>query len=62
MSTEAPQMDLIRTTFRLPQSLHKAIRLEAAESERDMTDIILEQLSLRYPELVVKHQDQKQLA
>jgi hypothetical protein len=62
MSTETPQIDRIRTTFRLPHPLHKAIRLEAAESERDMTEIILEQLSLRYPELVKQPQEQQQPA
>lgn len=37
-----------RTTFRIPKWLHKAIKLEAVEDERDMTDIIVEQLAKRY--------------
>ena len=50
MSNATPQVETLRTTFRLPQPLHKAIRLEAAETDRAMTDIIIEQLSQRYAE------------
>jgi hypothetical protein len=38
-----------RTTFRLPKWLHKAIKMESVHVERDMTDIIVEQLAKRYP-------------
>lgn len=51
MRSNKPQGERITTTFRLPKLLHKRIRLEAAQTEREMTAIILEQLSLRYPDL-----------
>lgn len=38
----------IRTTFRLPSTLHEAIREESFRTRRDMTDIIVEQLLSRY--------------
>lgn len=37
-----------RTTFRIPKWLHKEIKREAIDAERDMTDIIVEQLTKRY--------------
>lgn len=37
-----------RTTFRLPAWLHKAIKTEAFHADRDMTEIIVEQLAKRY--------------
>lgn len=39
-----------RTTVRLPKALHKEIQRESIETERDMNDIMVEQLASRYPE------------
>lgn len=57
MPTNTPKGDRKRTNFRLPQALHKAIKVEAAQSDREMTEIIVEQLSTRYPELAQRPTD-----
>lgn len=48
MTSAAYKGERERTTFRLPKWLHKAIKTEAVHDERDMTDIIVEQLAKRY--------------
>lgn len=50
MPNPAPKGERKRTTFRLPKALVRAIKLEAADTDREMTDIIVEQLSKRYPD------------
>jgi hypothetical protein len=48
MTSAAYKGERERTTFRIPKWLHKAIKKEAVDVERDMTDIIVEQLAKRY--------------
>lgn len=42
--------DKMRTTFKLPRWLHKAIKRESVNTEEEMTTIIVQQLAARYPE------------
>lgn len=42
--------DQMRTTFKIPRWLHKAIKQESLDTEQDMTEIIIDQLAARYPE------------
>lgn len=51
MSEQTVKAERKRTTFRLPIALRKEIAHEAVETDRDMTSIIIEQLSKRYPAL-----------
>jgi len=48
MPDNTPKGDRKRTNIRLPITLIKAIKIEAAQTERVMSDIIVEQLTRRY--------------
>jgi hypothetical protein len=43
------QAETKRTTVDLPPDLHKAIKGEAVDNDRNMNDIMVEQLAARYP-------------
>jgi hypothetical protein len=53
MPNPTPKGDRKRTNIRLPRALMREIRTEAAQTDRTATDIIVEQLALRYPDLTL---------
>lgn len=42
-------MDIKKTTLGFPTWLHKAIKQESLDTDRSMTEIIIEQMAERYP-------------